>query len=230
MRIFGSLQDRIPETGSAQRVALLGPDDGTSKISVVLVRVPPHHEFPLHIHPHSEDCFFVLSGAGEVFSPDRRFGISEVAGAWVPVGVPHGLATGALDVIEIGFQSPPGSTVEVIDDDVCSDAPYEIAVTPVSVEPPQGRKIPEWGQVFAGQRNWQYLDPQYCCLELSQQLHVAADEREFLVVVARGAVELCKSAACAGAITVIQLGAGESEILRAVEADTLLLGIQSLAI
>lgn len=229
MKVLTSLQDRIPETGSARRVALLGPNDGTSSLSVVFVRVPPQHEFPLHIHPHSEDCFFVLSGAGEVFGPDQRFGVSEIAGVWIPAGVPHGLATGALGVVEIGFQSPPGPTVEAIDAYACGEGSDEISVVPVSLESPLGRKMPEWGPVFTERRRWLYLDPQYCRLEMSQQLHVIASERELLIVVARGAVELCESAARVSAITMIQLGMGESEILRALEADTLLLGIWTLA-
>ncbi len=229
MKILESLQDRIPETGGLHRAAILGPDGGASRISAVLVRVPPQHEFPLHIHPRSEDCFFVLSGAGEAFSPDQRFRISEVAGVWIPAGVPHGLAAGALGVVEIGFQSPPGPTVEPINFCAPGNCPYGIVAASVSLEPELGRKIPEWRPVFAGRSGWRYLDPQYCCLETSQQLHAVADGCELLIVVARGAVELREIAARVSAITVIQLSAGESEVLHALEANTLLLGIRASA-
>jgi quercetin dioxygenase-like cupin family protein len=229
VKILESLQDRIPETGGLHRAVVLGPDSGGSRISAVLVRVPPQHEFPLHIHPRSEDCFFVLSGAGEAFSPDQRFLISEVAGVWIPAGVPHGLAAGALGVLEIGFQSPPGPTVEPINSCALGNGPYGIVAASMSLEPESSREMPEWRPVFAERPAWRYLDPQYCVLKTSQQLNAVADGCELLVVVVRGAIELPESAASVSAIAVVQLSAGESEVLHALEANTLLLGIRASA-
>ena len=187
MKILESLQDRIPATGGLHRAPILDPEGDSSRISAALVRVPPQHEFPLHIHPHSEDCFFVLSGAGEAIAPDQRIGISEVAGVWVPAGVPHGLAAGAPGVVEIGFQSPPGPTVEAIDSCSAGDG---IVVASVALEHEQGQKTSEWRPVFAERPGWRHLDPQCCCLGASQQLHAVADGSELLVVVARGEVEV----------------------------------------
>jgi hypothetical protein len=48
-----------------------------------------------------------------------------------------------------------------------------------------------------------------------------------MVVVARGAVELRKTAARVSALAVVQLSVDESEALYALEANTLLLGIRA---
>jgi quercetin dioxygenase-like cupin family protein len=229
VKILKSLQDRIARTGGPHRVVVLDPGSGASRIAAVLVNVPPRHQFPLHTHPHSEDCFFVLSGAGEAFSPDQRFHISEGGGVWVPAGVPHGLATGALGVLEIGFQSPPGPTVESEDSGTPGNYPHGIVATSISPRPGLSQELPEWRPAFAKRPGWRYLDPRYCFLEMSQQIHVVADGCELLVVVVRGAVELGELKSRVSAIAVIQLSVGESEVLHALEANTLLLGIRAQA-
>ena len=94
MQILESLQDQIPEIGQPQRIAIFSPETGTNCFSAVLVRVPAGNEFPPHIHPRSEDCFFALSGSGEVIEPGRSIHISAPACVWIPVGHPHGLAAG----------------------------------------------------------------------------------------------------------------------------------------
>lgn len=224
MKILESLQDRVPETGNLHRTVVLGPDSASSYVSVVLVRVPPQHEFPLHIHPRSEDCFFVLSGEGEVFNSDERFPISEVAGVWIPPGVPHGLKAGTLGILEIGFQSPLGPTVEPIPSPAPAKYPHEIIAASIPCEP---ELIPAWRPVFAERPGWQYLDPQYCLLEQSQQIHAVADGCELLVAIVRGAVKVGESATRVNAIAIVQIRAGESEVLHALETGTLLLGIRA---
>lgn len=87
----------------------------------------------------------------------------------------------------------------------------------------------EWRPVFAGRRGWRYLDPRYCFLEKSQQLRAVADGCELLVVVARGAAGLRENAARVSAIAMVQLSAGESDVLRALETNTLPLGIRALS-
>lgn len=226
MKILNSLQDRVPETGSLQRAEVFGPDSGASHISAVIARVPPHHKFPLHIHPRSEDCFFVLSGTGETFSPSQCFPISEVAGVWIPPGVPHGLEAGASGILEIGFQSPLGPTVEFIDLPAPGNCPYGITGTAISLQP---ATTPQWRSVFPDRPGWQYLDPQYCLLETSQQIRAVADGCELLVAVVRGAIRLGESVARVSAIAVIQFSTGESEVLHALESGTLLLGIRASA-
>jgi mannose-6-phosphate isomerase-like protein (cupin superfamily) len=227
VKVLESLQDRIPEIAGLHRAPILEPDRPTSLISAVLVRVPPQHEFPLHVHPRSEDCFFILSGAGEVFGQNQRFHVSEVAGVWVPVGIPHGLLASAVGVVEIGFQSPPGPTVEPIGPGAPGTTPYGIVASSISVGPEVGERTGQWRPVFAERFGWQYLDPQCCCLEPSQQIRAFADRCELLVVVVRGAVELRDIAARVSALTVIQLNTGESEVLQALEPNTLLLGIRA---
>src|SRR6185436_18742502 len=95
MEVYERLQDRIRDTGQVQRIVLFDRETGARHLSAVLVRLPSAHEFPLHTHPISEDCFFVLSGSGEVLEPSGRLPISAPAGVWVPAGHPHGLRAGS---------------------------------------------------------------------------------------------------------------------------------------
>lgn len=227
MKILESLQDRVPDTGGLNRIVVLGPDSGASYISAVIVRLPPQHEFPRHVHPDSEDCFFVLSGTGEVFSQEQRFPVSEVSGVWVPAGAPHGFAAGESGILEIGFQSPPGPTVEPVDSCVTDNCRNEILGAPISPGPGMDRDRPEWRRVFADRCNWQYLDPQYCFLDTSQHLHAVADGCELLVAVVRGGIKLSGIDTHFSSITIIQLKPGESEVIRALETNTLLLGIRA---
>ena len=104
MLIIESLQERFVETSELQRTVILAPVTGAHHVLAVLVRVPAHHEFPLHTHPDSEDCFFVLSGVGEAIEPGRMFPISAPACVWVPSGHPHGLAAGAADSLCLVFE------------------------------------------------------------------------------------------------------------------------------
>lgn len=226
MKLLESLQERISESEELRRVEVLGSNSRASGTTVVLARVPPRYEFPLHIHPQSEDCFFVLSGAGEVFGARERFAISEVAGVWIPPGVPHGLAAGARGVLEIGFQSPPGPTVE-IDSPSLDNSPFGIVAASIPPMPTPNAQTPEWNPVFAERPGWRHLNPQFCLLESSEQLHAVANGHELFVVVARGAVELCRNATRVRPLTVVQLNPGESQLLNAVEDDTLLINIQA---
>ena len=104
MDIIESLQERLPQSDELQRVVLFGRETGSSSLASVLVRIPPGERFPLHTHPTSEDCFFVLSGAGYAIEPSGHLAIEAPAGVWIPAGHPHGLAAGASGILEIGFQ------------------------------------------------------------------------------------------------------------------------------
>jgi len=227
MKILDSLLDRIPNTGGFERAVVLDPTDGDSRVSAVLARVPPHHEFPLHMHPHSEDCFFVLSGRGEIIGLDRRFPIAAVAGVWIPAGVPHGLAAGAQGVVEIGFQSPPGPTWSRDEAGFLHSRRDGIVTASISDATELSRTAAEWRSVFEERPGWQYLDPRCCWLETSQRVHAVADGCELLIVVVRGAIELRGTAARVGAVAIIQLIGGESEELCALERDTLLFCIRT---
>jgi quercetin dioxygenase-like cupin family protein len=227
MRVLESLHERVPDVGAVQRAVVLGPDNGASHVSAVVVRIPPQHEFPLHTHPHSEDCFFALSGAGEVFGPSERYFISEPAGVWIPAGVPHGLAAGSSGMLEIGFQSPPDPTaVPFATRSGADNSPRGIMTESLPVNATSTR-APEWMPVFPRRVGWQYLDPHYCVLDAAQELRAHADGYELLVVVARGAIELREVVVRVGAVGAVQLRSGECVVMRALEGQTLLLGIRS---
>jgi mannose-6-phosphate isomerase-like protein (cupin superfamily) len=227
--IVESLQTRFSATGDLQRIAVSELNGKASRTTIALACVPPLHEFPLHAHPHSEDCFFVLSGSGEVFGAHERFPISEIAGVWVPPGVPHGLASGPQYVLEIGIQSPPGPTVEPIDSGTINERQLGIAVASISLMSESSGSKPEWNPVFAERLGWRYLDPQFCFPGSSQQVRAAANGYELLIIVARGAVELQNAAVRVEAVTVVQLKEGESEVLNSLEGNTVLLSIRAAA-
>ncbi len=108
MDILESLQERLPETGALQRIVIFGSETGAQYLSAVLVRVPAGHEFPLHTHPRSEDCFFALAGAGAATEPGRALPIAAPAGVWIPAGHPHGLAAGPEGMLEVGSPGRAG--------------------------------------------------------------------------------------------------------------------------
>lgn len=229
MEIVDSLQNRLAATGRLQRCELFRSTGAASRMATAALRVPPRYEFPLHAHPHSEDCFFVLSGSGEVFSANERFPISEVAGVWVPPGVSHGLASGARGVLEIGFQSPPGPTIEHDGSSALVEGQRGIVVASISRTPQLDESGLEWKPVFTGRTGRKHLDPRFCYLEASQQLHVFAHESEMQIVVVRGAIELGGAGTRVEAITALHLSQGESEVLNSLEDNTLLLNIQASA-
>ena len=115
MEILESLHDRLPETGKLQRIVIVSPETGARYLSAVLVRIPAGHEFPLHKHPLSEDCFFALSGGGEAIEPRASVSISAPSGVWIPKGHPHGLRAGPAGMLELGVQAPSDPTAVACD-------------------------------------------------------------------------------------------------------------------
>ena len=228
MKILESLQDRVPETAELQRTVILAPETDASRISAVLVRLPPGHEFPLHTHPRSEDCFFVLAGSGEAFGSDLRAPIAERTGVWIGAGVPHGLAAGPAGMLEIGFQSPPDPTAVPFPAHSATVWPRGMLVEQIPGDA-ESTRAPVWHPAFPRRPDWQHLDPYYCGLSASQEVRAEADSCELVVVVVRGAVELPALGKHIGAVAALQLGPGEATPLRALAAATLLLAIRGWA-
>jgi len=205
-----------------QRVVILGPETGVSQISAILVRLPPHHEFSMHTHPRAEDCFFVISGEGEVFEPDRRLSLSASTGVWIPPGVPHGLAAGASGVLEIGFQSPPDPTAVPYDAAADGNAPRGFLTAQLP-----GEADARWYPTFPHRTAWQHLDPYSCTLNHGQSVSAEAADCELLIVVVRGAVEVQALGANVEAIAALHLGPTEITEVRARRDSTVLLGIRA---
>ena len=93
----------IFEMDEPQREILIDAEKDDAIATVVIVKVPPFHKFPMHIHPFSEDCFFILSGGGEVFSPTQKYLVSDMTGVWISPGVPHGLSANYLGCLKLVF-------------------------------------------------------------------------------------------------------------------------------
>jgi quercetin dioxygenase-like cupin family protein len=223
MKVQADLQHRLPESGEPQRIVLFDRETGAHNLSAVLVRLPGTREFSLHTHPTSEDCFFVLSGAGEAIEPGRRFPISAPAGVWIPPGHPHGLCAGSGGMLEVGFQSPADHMAIPFAGEQNADVKPSLVVSaaPPVVSPGQ------WSAAFPGRSSWRYLDAQYVALEPSQNLTIDSRDLEWAVVVASGEVELCGPPdRSLSAISVIRLDPGASLTVRAT-ASTLLIGVNA---
>ncbi len=192
MEIFESLQHRLPQSADLQRVVLFGRETGSSRLASVLVRIPPGGQFPLHTHPTSEDCFFVLSGVGYANEPSGHLAIEAPAGVWIPPAHPHGLAAGASGMLEIGFQSPA-------DPRAIPFTPTDSEMTPAGLitqsfasgSTPSGRPA-SWSRAFRQRPSGKHLNAQYSILQPYQQLHLESHESEVAVVVASGHVELIR--------------------------------------
>jgi len=222
MKILDHLDARVPDRDALQRAVLLGPNADSSNVSVVVVRIPPGREFPLHTHPGCEDCFFVLSGAGEAFEPARRLAVAAPAGVWVPPGHPHGLRAGSEGMLEIGFQSPPDPTAVDYDPGEGSVA-CRLQAASLETDPRHDRTA-GWRAVFPQRDGWRYLDPHYASFARLQRVTAGTDECELVVVVGRGAVD--HEGRRLDAVAALHLGPGERAALVALEAATLLLAIE----
>jgi quercetin dioxygenase-like cupin family protein len=226
VEIVESLDERLREAAQLQRLVIFAPGDAAC-VSAVLVRVPPGHSFPLHTHPAAEDCFFVLSGAGQALEPGRSMSIRAPAGVWVPAGHPHGLAAGPAGMLEVGFQAPPDPTAVPFHPG--EDAPAPALLTralPSESEP--GRTPAGWSPVFPDRDRWQHLDPYYSMVRSPEPVVAEARESELVVVVMRGAVELVdprrRRIDAAG---MLRLRRGVTVELHAAESPTLLVGIRA---
>jgi quercetin dioxygenase-like cupin family protein len=227
VKILESLHERVPEKSALQRAVILGSDSDASRISAVLVRLPPGHEFPLHTHPRSEDCFFVLSGAGEAFGPEQRVAISATTGVWIPAGVPHGLAAGPSGMLEIGFQSPPDPTAVPFDPRSTKASQHGMLVESITAHSSPPRASPAWRPAFRHRTSWQHLDPHSAVLDPPQRLQAVGDGYELVVVVVQGAIVIGDRGIRLEAFAVLQLAPGEAVECCVLEPSTMLLGIRA---
>ena len=232
MQIFESIQERVPEGAAVERCVLPGPAEGTAHVSAVIVRIPPGHEFPLHNHPRSEDCFFVLAGSGEAFGPDGAFPLCAPAGVWIPMGAPHGLRAAAPGMLEIGFQAPPDPTAVPFDPATEGDWPRGLQGEPIPLRiSTLEADEPWWVPAFPRRGEFRFLDAHHCSLASAQELPVAAGGGELLVVVARGAVEISSDGRdrVVRPVAMLRLQGADALELRALETPTLLLAVRALA-
>jgi hypothetical protein len=169
----------------------------------------------------------MLSGSGELIGEDQTFPISESAVAWVPAGVPHGAVAGPSGMFEIGFQSPPGSTLPPLEAQSADSLAGGMLAESLSVDRLSPRDPPEWVPVFE-EISSRYIRPHYSVLSAFQELRAEAVEYELVVVVVQGAIELPQPSKRVAAFAALQICPGEATELRALESPTLLLGIRAI--
>jgi quercetin dioxygenase-like cupin family protein len=228
MDILERVQERVPDTGELQRVVLFDRDSGARHLSAVLVRLPAGHEFALHTHPASEDCFFVLSGSGEALEPGGRLPIAAPAGVWIPAGHPHGLCAGSSGMLEVGFQSPADHRAVPYDE--TRDAGRARALLTSAHPAPSRAGAPRRWQPAFPERSWRHLDAKYSLLEASDTLTLGAPDLECAVVVASGEVELGGPVRRRlPAFSAVHLDPGRSLSLQARVSPTLLFAVEARA-
>lgn len=230
MKILESLHDRLPETGKLQRIVIVSPETGVRYLSAVLVRIPAGHEFPLHTHPLSEDCFFALSGSGEAIEPGASISISAPSCVWIPVGHPHGLRAGPAGMLELGVQAPPDPTAVACDPHAAAATTPGLLTQALSASPGSTGPSAEWIPLFPRRPGLRYLDPCYATLSTSGRLVAEAGEGELLVIAAQGAVNLTSAGdRRLSALGALLLNPGAAVTLHAVEGPALLIGISARA-
>jgi quercetin dioxygenase-like cupin family protein len=228
VEILESLQNRLPETGALQRIVIFGPETGARYLSAVLVRVPAGHEFPLHTHPRSEDCFFALAGGGTATEPGRAISIAAPAGVWIPAGHPHGLTAGPGGMLEVGFQAPPDPTAVPFDTGGDVQAAQGLLTQSLPPDPESGGAPATWIGLFPSRPAGRYLDLTCATLRASERIVADAHRDELVVIVARGVVEVAGGVRCRlGALGALRLDPGTAVELRALESPALLLGVRA---
>lgn len=228
MEILERLQDRIPDTGHVQRIVLFGRETEARYLSGVLVRLPSGHEFPLHTHPISEDCFFVLSGSGEFLEPSGRFPIDAPAGVWIPAGHPHGLRAGSSGMLEVGFQSPADHTAvpfeEALHPHLCSS----LVTSSFAASPPPAVSCGQWSSVFPGRTAWRHLDADFTVLASSQSVTIDSGDFEWVIVVVSGEIEIPgPPLRRLPAFSAIRLDPDGSLAMRATASPTLVIAVKA---
>jgi mannose-6-phosphate isomerase-like protein (cupin superfamily) len=230
VEILDGIHHRLRESTELQRIVLLGAETGARYVSAVLVRVPAGHEFPLHTHPRSEDCFFVLSGSGQAVEPGRSLPVSAPAAVWIPAGHPHGLVAGSAGMLEVGFQAPADPTAIPYDAGEKAPSRQGLLAQALPAGPVSTAARDPWVGVFPVGAERRYLDPYCAMLQASESVVAEARECELVILVAAGTIELAPpSRRRLDAVAALRLDPGGALELRAVDAPALLLGIRARA-
>lgn len=67
-----------------------GPEQAQGAYSVLVASFPPDYPSPpLHVHPHTDEAFYLAEGEGIFVLGDREVSVSEGAFVFVPRGTPH---------------------------------------------------------------------------------------------------------------------------------------------
>lgn len=226
MDVLDRLGERVPEGGGLRRIVLFGPETGAAHLSCVLVRLPPGHEFALHTHPRSEDCFFVLAGSGEAFEPWGAHPIAAPSGVWIPTGRAHGLRAGAGGMLEIGFQSPPDHTAVPCAGGFEVPGRARLLARSLARGERAAAVAAPWRPAFPERPTWRWLDARSAMLASGGRMLLEAGEGEAAIVVASGGIEIGEPrAARLSAPAVVRLAAGDALAASASADGTLLITV-----
>jgi mannose-6-phosphate isomerase-like protein (cupin superfamily) len=67
-----------------------GPEQAQDSYSVLIASFPPDYAPPpLHVHPHTDEAFYIAEGDGIFVLGDREIPVAEGGFVFVPRGTPH---------------------------------------------------------------------------------------------------------------------------------------------
>jgi quercetin dioxygenase-like cupin family protein len=137
------LSDAEPfQMGKVDSRRIVHPGMGAKYLTLNYAVSQPGHEFPQHVHDHSDDTFLVLQGQVDVRQGDSRRPLLTGQAAFVPSGQIHGTITsGTGTAILISFQCPPDMVLY----SGARDSSLPGAAAPKGVITPGAVKLLEFG-------------------------------------------------------------------------------------
>jgi quercetin dioxygenase-like cupin family protein len=87
----------------------VGPENTDSKnLTLGVAEFPAGSNPPGHIHPSQEEVIYILSGSGELVTPDGTLHLEAKTSAYIPVGLLHAtVSRGPEPLVLVSVFSPP---------------------------------------------------------------------------------------------------------------------------
>jgi quercetin dioxygenase-like cupin family protein len=105
--IAAEVEETTAPGGNRLRLLAHPERTGNKYCQVALLRIPPGHKFPKHLHPSSDDVIYVLKGRATFTVGGERMELSAGELVVIPEGVPHSALNPASEDAEmLVFQSP----------------------------------------------------------------------------------------------------------------------------
>lgn len=90
---------------------LITPETGSKKVILALGLFDPGEGLKPHIHPESEEIYYVIKGKGTVYAGEKRLKvpIEPETALYVPPGTIHYVTNDGKERLEIAFFVSPGT-------------------------------------------------------------------------------------------------------------------------
>jgi quercetin dioxygenase-like cupin family protein len=140
--------EQLEWLGGGIMEVLLDARHSGGRLSVFRSAVPAATASPVHVHPHEDEIFVLLSGSGLIWAGDRRFELTAGGVAFLPRAVPHAyrFTSDRADLIAIATPSGMEGFFRDAGWDRSRPKPPGWAVTPAAL----GEAAAANGQVVLG--------------------------------------------------------------------------------